>query len=82
MDVAWLEANTAFRRLDVTARLVLEANEALRLARTRYDAGLGSIVELTQAQAAQTSAEIQNASARYTYLNSRAALEFATGVLQ
>jgi outer membrane protein len=43
---------------------------------------LGSIVELTQAQAAQMSAEIQNASARYEYLNRRAALEFATGVLQ
>jgi outer membrane protein len=82
VNVAWLGANTAFRRLDVTARLVLEANEALRLAQTRYDAGLGSIVELTQAQAAQTSARIQNASAQYDYLNRRAALDFATGVLQ
>jgi len=82
VNVAWLEANTAFRRLDVTARLVAEANEALRLAQTRYDAGLGSIVELTQAQASQTSAGIQNASAQYDYLNRRAALDFATGVLQ
>ncbi len=82
VNVAWLEANTAFRQLDVTARLVQEANEAMRLAQTRYDAGLGSIVELTQAQAAQTSAEIQKASAQYDYLNRRAALDFATGVLQ
>jgi outer membrane protein len=30
--LAWLEADTAFRRLDVTARLVAEAEQALRLA--------------------------------------------------
>jgi outer membrane protein len=80
--IAWLEANTAARRVDVTARLVLQANEALRLAQTRYDAGLGGIVELSQAQLSQTSAEIQNATARYEYLSRRAALDFSTGTLQ
>jgi outer membrane protein len=80
--IAWLEANTAFRRLNVTSRLVLQANEALRLAQTRYDAGLGSIVELSQAQLNQTSAEIQNATARYDYLSRRAALDYSTGNLQ
>jgi outer membrane protein len=80
--VAWLEANTAARRMDVTSRLVGEANEALRLAQTRYDAGLGSIVELSQAQLNQTSAEIQNATARYDYLGSRAALDYSMGELQ
>ena len=80
--VAWLEANTAARRMDVTARLLAQASEALRLAQTRYDAGLGSIVELSQAQVNQTSAEIQNATARYDYLSSRAALDYATGELQ
>ncbi len=38
--VAWLEANTAFRRLDVTARLVAQAEESLRLAKVRFDSGL------------------------------------------
>ena len=80
--VAWLKANTAARRLDVTARLVVEANEALRLAQTRYDAGLGSIVELSQAQLNQASAEIQNATARYDYFSRRAALDYSTGDLQ
>jgi len=80
--VAWLEANTAARRLDVTARLVAESNEALRLAQTRYDAGLGGIVELSQAQLNQTSAEIQNATARYDYLSQRAALDYSVGELQ
>jgi outer membrane protein len=43
--IAWLEANTAFRRLDVTARLVTQAEQSLRLAQTRYDIGLGSPIE-------------------------------------
>jgi outer membrane protein len=80
--VAWLEATTAARRMDVTPTLVAQANEALRLPQTRYDAGLGSIVELSQAQLNQTSAQIQNASARYEYQSRRAALDYATGILQ
>jgi outer membrane protein len=79
---AWLAARTAAQRLEVSARLLVQANEALRLAQTRYDAGLGSIVELSQAQLNQTAADIQNATARYEYLSRRAALDFATGDLQ
>ena len=82
VKVAWLNANTAFRRLDVAARLVTEANEALRLAQARYDIGLGSIVELTQAQYAQTSAQIGSASAAYDYLSRRSALDYTTGALR
>jgi outer membrane protein len=80
--VAWLDANDAFRRLDVTARLVAEANEALRLAQARYDNALGSIVELNQAQLNQTSAEIAAASAKYEYLSRRSALDYEMGVLR
>ncbi|HZS53894.1 MAG TPA: TolC family protein [Bryobacteraceae bacterium] len=79
---AWLQANTSYRRLSVTAQLVNQANQALHLAQARYDAGLGSIVELNQAQLAQTSAEIDAASAKYEYLSARAALDYATGVLR
>src|SRR5581483_1134900 len=80
--VAWLEANNAFRRLDVTARLLVQANEALRLAQARYDSGLGSIVELNQAQLSQVSAQIAAASAKYEYLGRRAVLNFAIGALR
>jgi outer membrane protein len=80
--LAWLEANTAFRRLDVTARLVAEAEQTLRLARTRYEIGLGSIVEVNQAQLSQVAAEIAAASAKYDYLSRRAALAFVTGGLR
>ncbi len=82
VHVAWLDANTAFQGLDVTARLVAQAEQALRLAQTRYDIGLGSIVELNQAQLSQVSAEIGAASAKYEYLSRRAALSFAMGALR
>jgi outer membrane protein len=80
--VAWLNANDTFRRLDVTARMVAQANEALRLAQARYDAALGSIVELNTAQLNQTMANIAAASAKYDYLSDRAALNYALGILR
>ena len=78
---AWFQADEAFRSLSVTARLVAQSREALRLAQARYDSGLGSIVELNEAQLNQFSAEITAARANYTYLSRRAALDFATGLL-
>jgi outer membrane protein len=82
VQVAWLNSNDSFRRLDVTARMVAQANEALRLAQARYDAALGSIVELNTAQLNQTAAQIAAASAKYDYLNDRAALNYAMGNLR
>jgi outer membrane protein len=80
--VAWLEADTALRRIDVTARLVDQAEQSLRLARTRYENGLGSIVELNQAQLSQVTAAMAAAGAKYEYLGRRAELAYAMGVLR
>jgi outer membrane protein len=80
--VAWLAANSAFRRLDVMARLVAQSEQSLRLAQVRYENGLGSIVELNQAQVSQISAEISAAGAKYEYLSRRAGLAFVMGALR
>ena len=45
--VAWLNATTAYDRMALTKQLLEQANIALDLAQTRYDAGLGNIVELS-----------------------------------
>jgi outer membrane protein len=76
---AWLQANTAWQRINVTAQLLKEANSSLQLAQTRYQLGLSSIVELTQAQLQQTSAAIDNTNAQYQYRLSLAALNYQTG---
>jgi outer membrane protein len=77
----WFQAMEAYRSLDVSARLVAQSKESLRLAQARYQAGLGSIVELNEAQLSETSAEINAAGANYTYLTRRAELDFAAGLL-
>jgi outer membrane protein len=77
---AWLTANTELQRVTVTDELVKQANLALSLAQTRYQLGLSSIVELSQAQLQQTQAAIDNANARAQYGSAFAALQFQTGV--
>jgi outer membrane protein len=76
---AWLAANTAFQRLAVTAELAKEADLSLDLARGRYDAGLGSIVELSQAQLQQADAAIEYVNAQYQYRLTLATLNFEIG---
>ncbi len=52
------------------------------LAQQRYNLGLGSIVEVSDAQLNKTQAEIKQASAKYEYLTRLATLAFETGTLQ
>jgi outer membrane protein len=76
---SWLSANTAFQRVAVTEELLKQANLALQLAQTRYQLGLSSIVELSQAQFQQTDAAIGNTNAQYQYRLSLTALNFEIG---
>jgi len=76
---AWLQANTAYQRISVTTQLLKEANLSLQLAQTRYQLGLSSIVELSQAQLQQTSAAIDNTNALYQYRLSLATLNYQIG---
>jgi outer membrane protein len=75
---SWLNANVSYQRLSVTRQLLDQANLALDLAQTRYKLGLGSIVELSQAQLQQTQAQISNAQAGYDYRLAQAALRYQT----
>jgi outer membrane protein len=75
---SWLNATTAFQRLAVTRQLLDQAKLALDLAQSRYKLGLGSIVELSQAQLQQTQAQIAFAQAGYDYRLSLAVLTYET----
>lgn len=76
---AWLAANTAFQRVGVEAELAKEADLGLTLAQGRYQLGLGSIVELSQAQLQQTDAAIGYVNAQYQYRLSLSTLNFEIG---
>jgi outer membrane protein len=80
--VAWASAITAFQRIDVTAQFLRQAGLALDLARGRYNLGLSSIVELTQAQLNLTQAEIENLSAKYDYESQYAVFQYSLGLLR
>ena len=82
VKVAYLNASTAFERLGLTAQLLEQAKLALDLSQSRYDLGLSSIIELSQAQLNLTSAQIVSASAKYDYQAQRSVLAFETGDLR
>lgn len=79
---AWLNATTAYQRIPVTLELVTQATLAQDLAQGRYDLGLASIVELTQAQLNVTQAQIENVGAQYDYQSAFAFLQYTIGALR
>jgi len=78
---AWLNANSAFQRLSVTEQLLKQATLAANLAQSRYNLGLGSIVELSQALLNVTQAQITQASAKYDYQTQISMFNFELGNL-
>jgi outer membrane protein len=82
VTTAVLNAGTAYERLALTAELVQQASLALDLAQARYNLGLSSIVELSQAQLNLTSAQIAGSSAKFDYDLQRAVLDYQTGVVR
>ena len=80
--VAFLNATTSYDRMAVTRQLLAQAQQALDLAQTRYDIGLGNIVELSTAQLNLTSAQITDTNARYDYQAQRVMLEYQVGALR
>jgi outer membrane protein len=81
VKVAWIESANAQRRVMATTRYREQAAKTLRLAEARYEIGLGTIVELTQAQTSRLSADVQNAAARYELQLRLARLDFELGRL-
>lgn len=75
--VSWQDTNRAFERLSVTKQLREQADLSLDLAQARFNLGLGSIVEFTQAELQKTEADIADTDANYQYRLTQMALAFA-----
>jgi outer membrane protein len=73
---AWQDSRRAFERLSVTQQFREQASLALDLAQSRYNLGLGSIVEFTQAELQKTEADIQDTDAKYQYRLTQIVLAF------
>jgi outer membrane protein len=69
----------AFERLGVTQQLRDQANLGLNLAQARYNLGLGSIVELGQAELQKTEADIADTDAQYQYRLTRLVVAYTIG---
>jgi outer membrane protein len=82
VQVTSLNLDYAWQQLALTDALLRNANQALELSRARLTGGLGSIIELSQAELNQTSAQIAAATARYQYQIQRSALDFQLGRLR
>lgn len=78
---AFLALNTAEARIGVAQRAVGQAEEALRIVKDRYEAGLTTIVDLVASEAALTQARGNLAQALYDHNVGLAALELAVGTI-
>ena len=79
---AWNDANSGYQRLSVVQQLVEQATQSLNLAQARYQLGLSSIVEFTQAQLNLTQAQIEQVNATYDYDTELSVLNYSIGNLR
>jgi outer membrane protein len=79
VEQAYLNVTEAAERIVATAKAIESARENLRLAQGRYDAGVGTILDLTDAQLALTNAEADQVRALTDYRVGLATLDRAVG---
>ncbi len=77
---AWLALQQAKEALAASAESVALAERALQIAHTRYDSGLSTYIELTDANLALRTAELTRLQAKHDYAVARARIRFATGI--
>ncbi len=76
---SWLNVISAYQRLSLTHQLLDQTTQAFDLAKGRYQLGLSSIIELSQAQLNLTEAQVEQVSALYDYESQTANLNYQLG---
>lgn len=79
LRISFDNARTAYQNISVSEEALKNANQTLTLMQTGYKVGQNSIVDLSQAQLAQTQADIGKTDATYEYLIQLALLRFTLG---
>jgi outer membrane protein len=79
VEQAALAVRAARASLNATRSALENAQKQLQLAEGRYAAGMGSVIELSDAQVTRTTAAAQEVNARFSLASSRAALWGALG---
>jgi outer membrane protein len=82
VQISKLNLEYSYERLALTRQLLQNANEALELAQARFKGGISSIIELSQAELNQTSAQIAETTSRYDFHIQHSALDFQLGRLR
>ncbi|UCF93582.1 MAG: TolC family protein [Desulfobacterales bacterium] len=78
---AYLQADSAWRRIQVARAAVTQAEEALRIVRNRYENGLFTIVDLLNSELALQQAHTNHLRAVHDYKVANANLMLAAGTL-
>jgi outer membrane protein len=77
--MSWLNVISAYQRLSLTQQLLDQTTQAYDLAKGRYQLGLSSIIELSQAQLNLTEAQVEQVSAQFDYESQTANLNYQLG---
>ena len=79
VDQAYLDVQASWELIRATKKALEAARENLRLAQGRYQVGVGSIIEVTDAQVQYSQADLTYVQALYDYRTAEARLEKAIG---
>ncbi|MBT8045912.1 MAG: TolC family protein, partial [Pontiella sp.] len=77
----WLRARDAKEVIDAAGETVALAERALAIARTRFDAGLSTNLEVTQANLELNDARLSRSQALYEYIVAVTGIKYAAGML-
>ena len=77
----WLRGRDSAEVINATTKSIGLAERALKIARTRFDAGLSTNLEVTQANLELGDARLARFVALYEYMNAVAGMKYAVGIL-
>ncbi len=82
VEQSYLEMKEAQERIGAAAKLVELSQQNLKLAEARYNSGVGSAIEITDAQVTLSNAAITHIQAQYDYSRSLVRLRRAMGMME